>query len=90
MLREDLNSLCTIVKDYIPASVIAKKNKANAWAYGYNQEYDVVIISKTGKIGDIINISGLYIALPEKPSKIWSRSSKASEQYWEREELPKE
>ena len=75
MLREDLNSLCTIVKDYIPASVIAKKNKANAWAYGYNQEYDVVIISKTGKIGDIINISGLYIALPEKPSNPGSIAS---------------
>jgi hypothetical protein len=48
-----------------------------------------VIISKTGEIGDIINISGLYIALPATPKECYKTSSTKSEQYWERQPLPK-
>jgi hypothetical protein len=50
----------------------------------------MVIISKTGQIGDIVNISGLHIALPLAPKECLQRHTKASEQYWEREETPKE
>ncbi len=28
-------------------------NRYNKWEYGYNKEYDIVVISKTGKIGEI-------------------------------------
>lgn len=58
--------------------------------YGYNEKYDMVVISRTGEIGDIINISGLNIALPKAPKDVYKRSDKPSQQYWEREDLPKE
>jgi hypothetical protein len=49
----------------------------------------MVIISKTGMIGEIINIKGLVIALPSAPKDIHKRSKTSSEQYWERNEIPK-
>jgi hypothetical protein len=58
--------------------------------YGYNEQYDMVVISRTGEIGDIINISGLNIALPKAPKDCFSRSNNIRDQYWERNELPKE
>ena len=67
-----------------------KKNTAKTWIYGYNEKYDMVVISRSGKIGDIININGLAIALPEKPKQVFSRNEKKELQYWERIEIPKE
>ena len=90
MQKEGLNSLYTVVKDYIPKNAITKKNGNKSWVYGYNDQYDVVIISKTGQIGDIINITGLYIALPPTPKDCIKRSTTKSEQHWERESLPKQ
>ena len=78
-----------IVEDYIPKQVVSNKNRNNSWIYGYNEQYDVVVISKSGQIGDVINISGLLIALPLTPTKCLQRHTSNSEQYWERQELPK-
>ena len=61
-----------------------------SWLYGYNDQYDVVVISKTGQIGDVVEISGLKIALPLAPEKCLQRHNSKSEQYWERQDLPKE
>lgn len=91
MQKEGLNNdLYRELTNYIPYNVLAQKNKNKSWEYGYNEKYDVVIISKTGQIGQIINISGLIIALPAVPEECLQRHSKASEQYWERQELPTE
>lgn len=84
------NNLCRVVKDCIPASVISNKNRVRSWLYGYNDQYDVVVISKTGQIGDIYEIEGLKIALPATPDKCLQRHSANVEQYWERQELPRE
>ena len=78
------------LEDYIPKSVKTNKNVSRTWQYGYNEKYDVVIISKTGQIGDIIEISGLKIALPLVPKNINKRSDTKGEQYWERTEMPKD
>ncbi len=82
--------LYRVVREYVPKVVIAKKNSIKSWRYGYNEQYDMVVISKTGQIGEIINISGIYIALPLAPKECLQRHSTASEQYWERQELPRE
>ena len=82
------NKLYRVIEDYIPKKVVSHKNRNRSWIYGYNEQYDVVIISKSGQIGEIVNISGLFIALPLAPEKCHKRSSKPSEQHWEREELP--
>ena len=90
MQKEGLNNeLYRVLHDYIPNSVITKKNRVRSWVYGYNEQYDMVVISKTGEIGQIINISGLNIALPEVKD-CYKRDGSKSEQYWERQEIPKE
>lgn len=73
---------------YVSRSVISKKNRNRSWVYGYNQEYDMVVISKDGTVGDIIVIEGLVIALPEAPEKCFERHSSKPQQYWERQEIP--
>ena len=77
------------LKDVINPKILAKQNRFKKWEYGYNVEYDFVVISKTGKIGTIIEIQGLRIALPaaDEPFK---RSKKQEEQYWEQFKYPKE
>jgi len=84
------NSLCRIVDNHIPAAVISNKNRVRSWIYGYNDQYDVIVISKTGQIGQIIDISGLKIALPSTPDRCFQRHPSKVEQYWEREDLPRE
>ena len=76
------------LKDYIPKSVLVNKNRARTWLYGYNLKYDLVIISKTGQIGKVIEISNVRIGLPKSPKKIYKRHEKKYEQYWERRETP--
>jgi len=82
--NEGLNNLYRVIEDYIPESVVKKNNKAKSWAYGYNKEYDLVVISKDGIIGEVVCISGLYIGLPKAPEEI-----KKGANYWMRKEYPK-
>lgn len=58
-------TLYRVVKDYIKPATIKKKNRYAKWDYGYNADYDVVVISKTGKIGEIYEIGDVMIALPK-------------------------
>jgi hypothetical protein len=88
--KDDQNKLYYVVNDYIPKIVISNKNRVKSWVYGYNEQYDVVIISKTGEIGEVINISGLYIALPPTPKDCYKTSSVKTEQHWQREPMPKQ
>ena len=69
---------------HIPKAVVSNKNRAKTWYYGYNEKYDMVVISKSGQIGDVININGLYIALPPAPKDLPEGKDR-----WVREELPK-
>jgi hypothetical protein len=89
-LNEGPLELITPVRGHIDINVVKKRNREKSWAYGYNKEYDFVVISKDGMIGSLVRIQGLLIALPVPPDDIYSRSKKAEEQYWERKELPKE
>ena len=84
------NELCRELKDHIPANVLKSRNKDLSWKYGYDEKYNVVVISKTGQIGQILDISGLIIALPLEPKECLQRHSDKNEQYWERDPFPKE
>tara|TARA_R100000278_G_scaffold18268_1_gene18082 strand:+ start:1035 stop:3281 length:2247 start_codon:yes stop_codon:yes gene_type:complete len=88
--KEDLNSLYKTVDNLIPKNVLVNKNKNKKWEYGYNDKYGVVVISKDGTLGEVYNIQGLLVGLPLQPKKIYSRSKKQKEQYWERQEDHKE
>ena len=90
MLKENQNKLYVLIDDYIKPSVIKKRNRSRKWEYGYNEDYDIVVISKDGTIGDIISIKGLLIALPSVPKECEARSRSERKQYWERKEEPRE
>ena len=90
MQKETQNSLYRIIDKYIPKQVLSTKNRGKSWLYGYNEKYDVVVISKTGQIETVIEINGLKIALPKPPKEIYKRSKKKEEQYWEPTEISKE
>ena len=54
------------VIDHIKPHVIKRLNKSKKWKYGYNKEYDVIVISNTGQIGEVYEIQNLKIALPKE------------------------
>jgi len=82
-------TLYRVLDDYVKPSIIKQKNRHNKWEYGYNKDHDMVVISRTGKIGEIYEIQNLKIALPLVESG-YKRSDKKEEQYWEQVEFPKE
>jgi len=81
MYEQNLIKTVTPVK----ANIIKRTNRYKKWEYGYNKEHDVVVISKDGTIGEIIEVQGLCIALPPAPKDL----SKATGR-WEAAEYPKE
>jgi hypothetical protein len=72
-------TLFEVLPDYISKKTLSKKNRYKQWKYGYDKESDVVVISKTGEIGDVYSIQNLKIALPkisdpyEFKKDTWSR-----------------
>jgi len=81
MYQQTLYSIIEPVK----RTTITRLNKGKKWKYGYNKEHDIVVISKTGKIGEIYKIQNLKIALPLSPGKLDKTNDK-----WIPEEYPKE
>ena len=78
-------TLFEVLPDYISKKVLNKKNRYKQWKYGYDKESDVVVISKTGEIGDVYSIQNLKIALP----KI-SDPYEFKKDTWDRIDYPKE
>jgi len=78
----------TLVKiiEPIKKTTISRLNKSKKWKYGYNKEHDVIIISKTGQIGEIYEIQNLRIALPKVPRQVYEHELNK----WTRQEYPKE
>jgi len=70
----------------VKKTAISRLNKGKKWEYGYNKEHDIIVISKTGKIGDIVEIQNLKIALPKVPSSVYSNSDNK----WRRIDTPKQ
>ena len=66
------------------------KARKKRWAYGYDHDNDIVVISKDGTLGEVININGLNIGLPKIPEAVISRGKKKEDQYWEPFEYSKE
>jgi hypothetical protein len=70
----------------VKINTLKRLNKSKKWKYGYNKENDIVVISKTGQIGDVIEIQNLKIALPKQPTKV----TKFKNNKWEVTPYPKE
>jgi len=71
------------VVEPIRINTLTRLNKKKAWKYGYDKEHDIVVISKTGQIGEIYEIQNLKIALPKAPVKVPKGANK-----WVAEEYP--
>ena len=70
----------------IKKTTISRLNKSKKWKYGYNKEHDIVVISKTGKIGEILEIQNLRIGLPLEPKGVYVHPKNK----WVKQEYPKE
>ena len=81
-------SLVKVIQDHIKPKVLKRKNRYKKWEYGYDVEHDVVIISKDGTVGDVVEIQNLKIALPAEPENVHVCSEK--DQRWARTEYPKQ
>ena len=57
--------LYKVLPDHIKPKILARMNRYKKWDYGYNEDHDMVVISKTGEIGEIYEIQNLIIALPK-------------------------
>ena len=83
MQKEEQNKKLYNIVYPIPESIVKRKNKAKSFQYGYNEKYDIVVISRNGTIGEVWNINGVNVALPSVPKTVYKRSKNKSEQYWE-------
>ena len=70
----------------VKKTTISRLNKKRKWEYGYNKENDIVVISKTGKIGQVVEIQGLRIGLPSEPKRVHLFNKNK----WQKLEYPKE
>jgi len=76
--------LYKVLDNHIKPKIIKRLNRYSKWEYGYNKEHDVVVISKTGKIGEIYEIQNLKIALPKE-----EKVHKFKNNTWSKTEYPK-
>ena len=74
------------VVEPVKVNTLKRLNKSKKWEYGYNKENDIVVISKTGQIGDIYEIQNLKIALPKVPKNVTTFDNNT----WKVTEYPKE
>ena len=77
--------LYKVLKNHIKPKVLKQQNRYKKWKYGYNKEHDIIVISKTGEIGEIYEIQNLKIALPLQEDVVTFESNT-----WEYTQLPKE
>jgi len=77
-------SLYKILDNYIKPKIINRMNRYKKWQYGYNKEHDIIVISKTGEIGEVYEIQNLKIALPKAKN-----IHKFEDNKWSKFEYPK-
>jgi len=78
----------SLVKTVEPVkkTTLSRMNKGRKWLYGYNKEHDLIVLSRDGQIGEIIEIQNLVIALPKVPKDVY----KDTKNKWVKFEQPKE
>ena len=70
----------------IKKTTISRLNKGKKWKYGYDKEHDLIVLSHSGVIGEIIEIQDLVIALPKAPKNVY----KHPKNKWVKFDQPKE
>ena len=78
-------TLYKVVKDHVKPKVLKRMNRYKKWEYGHNAEHDLIVISKTGEIGEIYKIQDLLIALPKEKDTVEFENDR-----WSYTKYPKE
>ena len=78
-------TLYEVLKDYVKPKVLNRMNRYKKWEYGYNPEHDLIVISKTGEVGEIYKIQDLIIGLPKEKDVVEFEDDK-----WSYTQYPKE
>jgi hypothetical protein len=78
----------SLVKTVEPVkkTTISRLNKGKKWKYGYDKDHDIIVLSHSGQIGEIVEIQNLAIALPKVPKDVYSNTKNK----WVRFDQPKE
>ena len=58
-------TLYKVLPDHVKPKILKRMNRYSKWEYGYNEDHDMIVISKTGQIGEVYEIQNLKIALPK-------------------------
>ena len=77
-------SLYKILHNHVKPKILKRMNRYKKWEYGYNDDHDMIVISKTGQIGEVYEIQNLKIALP-----LANNVYKFEEKRWTRFDYPK-
>ena len=81
-------TLYKIHTDHLDKKYTKSLNKNKKFKYGYNSDLDCVIISKDGTLGDIYEIQGLKVGIPQIPKKIHGKDLKKENQVFIKRERP--
>tara|TARA_B100001079_G_scaffold81205_1_gene69747 strand:+ start:1399 stop:3633 length:2235 start_codon:yes stop_codon:yes gene_type:complete len=81
-------TLYKIHTDHLDKKYTKNLNKNKKFKYGYNSDLDCVIISKDGTLGDIYEIQGLKVGIPQTPKKIHGKNLKKENQVFIKRERP--
>ena len=58
-------TLYKVLPDHVKPKILKRMNRYKKWEHGYNEDHDMIVISKTGQIGEVYEIQNLKIALPK-------------------------
>ena len=84
-MEESKHSLYGVLKDHVNINAMTKRNSLKSWKYGYDEDYDVIVISRDGTLGEVYEIDGLIIGLPKLQEKLEDGPNK-----WVAAEYPKD
>jgi hypothetical protein len=81
-------TLYNVISDHLDDKKVKKNNKLKKYKYGYDKDLDCVIISKDGTLGEIYEIQGLKVGLPQIPESVDGEKLKKDKQVFTRRERP--
>ena len=81
-------TLYNVISDHLDDKKLKKNNKLKKYKYGYDKDLDCVIISKDGTLGEIYEIQGLKVGLPQIPESVDGEKLKKDKQVFTRRERP--
>ena len=84
----DTKTLFLVHRDHLKDKRLKRHNRYKNLKDGYNSDFDCVIISGNGTLGEIYEVQGLRIGLPMLPEKVSGAELPVSEQMFVRRPKP--